>query len=55
MAFHVLDTMTGILEAAAAGRSLSLESSCARPEPLPSDLPEGILDAAWAKGASIHD
>jgi hypothetical protein len=54
MAFHVLDTMVAILEAAAAGRSVTIESTCARPEPLRNDLPDGILDPAWLEGAASH-
>ena len=52
LAFHVLDVMASILEAAEARRSLALGSSVARPDPLPSDLPPGVLEAGWAKGAS---
>ena len=44
LAFHVLDAMQGVLEAAEAGRRLKLSSTCERPAPLPQGLPVGVLD-----------
>ena len=38
MAYHVLEAMEGILEAASTGTHVPLASRCARPEPLPPDL-----------------
>jgi predicted dehydrogenase len=45
MAFHVLDVMHAILEASETGRHIELASTCERPAPLPTGLPEGQLDA----------
>jgi predicted dehydrogenase len=44
LAFHVLDAMQAILEAAEAERTLKLTSCAERPAPLPLGLLEGILD-----------
>lgn len=44
LAFHVLDAMQSILEAAEAERTLTLKSRAERPAPLPLGLLEGILD-----------
>ncbi len=35
MAYHVLDIMHAILEAAASGNTITLTSTCSRPEPRP--------------------
>lgn len=39
LAYHVLDTMHAIYDSAAAGRVVTVESSCARPEALPAVWP----------------
>ena len=44
LAYHVLDAMQSILDAAEAGRHITLESTCDRPAPLPVGLPPGRLD-----------
>jgi predicted dehydrogenase len=44
LAFHVLDVMHAILESARSGRHVELQSSCHRPAPMPTGLPEGVLD-----------
>jgi predicted dehydrogenase len=44
MAYHVLETMVGFLEASKTGKFYELESSCKRPELFPSNLPEFVLD-----------
>lgn len=44
MAYHVLDLMHAILTASQESRHILLDSTCQRPAPLPSDLPEGLLD-----------
>ncbi|MGE4564628.1 MAG: Gfo/Idh/MocA family protein [Victivallaceae bacterium] len=43
LAFHVLDVMCALEEAAAAGKSIELASSCERPAALPLNLPFGSL------------
>jgi predicted dehydrogenase len=45
LAYHVLDIMHSILDAAREGRSVELGSTCSRPAPLPPGLREGLLDA----------
>lgn len=45
LAYHVLDIMHTIHEAAEQGRYLELKSTCRQPEPLPLGLRHGILDA----------
>jgi predicted dehydrogenase len=44
LAYHVLDVMLGILEAAAEGRQLPIASSCERPAALPLGLSLGEMD-----------
>ena len=44
LAYHVLDIMQSILEAAEAEKTLTLSSRAERPAPLPLGLIEGILD-----------
>lgn len=44
LAYHVLDIMQSILDAAEAERTLTLESRTDRPAPFPLGLVEGILD-----------
>jgi predicted dehydrogenase len=44
LTYHVLDIMSGIHDAADAGRHVELESTCQRPAPFPLGLPMGILD-----------
>ncbi|NTU84742.1 MAG: Gfo/Idh/MocA family oxidoreductase [Chloroflexales bacterium] len=44
LAFHVLDTMHAILEAARTGRRVELISTCERPAPLPAGMAEHQLD-----------
>jgi len=41
MAYHVLDIMESLLDAARQGRHLDLQSTCERPAALPPGLPEG--------------
>ncbi len=44
LAYHVLDIMHAIHDASREGRHIELTSTCARPAPLPLDLPDGVLD-----------
>jgi len=44
LAYHVLEVMCGFQEASQRGRHINIESTCARPAPLPVGLPEGNLD-----------
>ena len=44
MAFHVLDVMHSVLEASERGKHIEPGSTCERPAPLPSGLPEYQLD-----------
>jgi predicted dehydrogenase len=44
MAYHVLDIMHAIHEAASTGQRLNLTSTCQRPAPLPVGLTEGEID-----------
>jgi hypothetical protein len=44
MAYHVLDIMHTIHDAATQGRHIDLASTCARPAPMKVGLPEGLLD-----------
>ncbi len=44
MAYHVLDVMHGVLEASNRGQHIEMSSSCERPSPLPTGLPEHRLD-----------
>jgi predicted dehydrogenase len=44
MAFHVLDAMNAFQEASNQGRHIELQSTCARPAPLPMGLRNGALD-----------
>lgn len=46
LAYHVLDTMQALLEAAETGRSQDIESRCERPEPLPLGVGGGVLEAS---------
>jgi len=45
LAYHVLDVMQAFLDAAEAGRTISIESTCERPKPLPLGLRHGQIDA----------
>ena len=45
LAYHVLDIMHAFHDASREGRHVELESTCARPAPLPVGLVEGRLDA----------
>ncbi len=45
MAYHVVDVMEAILEAAEAGASRAIESTCERPAPMPPGLALGDLEA----------
>lgn len=45
LAFHVLDIMHAFHDSANAGKHVALESTCARPAPLPLGLRHGTLDA----------
>lgn len=44
LAFHVLEVMHAILEAAETGQRVEIGSTCPRPAALPAGLPEGVLD-----------
>jgi predicted dehydrogenase len=44
MAYHVLDIMHAIHDASDADQHVLLSSTCVRPDPLPLDLPKGVLD-----------
>lgn len=44
LAYHVLDVMHAFLDASREGRHIRIESTCQRPAPMVSHLPEGILD-----------
>jgi predicted dehydrogenase len=44
MAYHVLDIMHAVHDAAVAGKQVELESTCTRPAPFPLGLTEGRLD-----------
>ena len=44
MAYHVLDVMHAFHDASDQGRHIDLESTCARPAPLPMGLLHGLLD-----------
>jgi predicted dehydrogenase len=39
LAYHVLDVSLGLLSAAEAGTSVTIKSTCERPDPLPEDFP----------------
>ena len=45
LAYHVLDIMHAFHDSSNAGKRVALESSCARPAPLPVGLRDGVLDA----------
>lgn len=45
MAYHVLDVMHAIHDAAHEGKHINLTSTCTRPAPLPLGLRNGLLDA----------
>ena len=45
LAFHVLDVMCALEESAAQGRHIEISSAVERPEPLPTGLADGQLDA----------
>lgn len=44
LAFHVLDIMHAVHDASDQGRHIELQSTCARPKPLPMGLRHGLLD-----------
>jgi predicted dehydrogenase len=44
MAYHVLDIMHSIHDAAREGCHITMSSSCTRPAPMPVDLPQNLLD-----------
>jgi len=44
MAYHVLETMVGFMESSKSGKYYDLQSTCKRPQPLPQNLPEFVLD-----------
>ncbi|MFL7838516.1 MAG: Gfo/Idh/MocA family protein [Candidatus Promineifilaceae bacterium] len=45
LAYHVLENMESLLRASEERRYLPIESTCARPQPLPVGLPQGTLDS----------
>lgn len=44
LAYHVLDIMHAFHDASDAGKHIQLQSTCARPQPLPMGLRHGLLD-----------
>jgi len=44
LAYHVLDVMHAFHDSSSAGKHVELQSSCARPAPLPVGLRDGVLD-----------
>lgn len=44
LAYHVLDIMHAFHDASDSGKHIALESTCARPQPLPMGLRHGLLD-----------
>lgn len=46
LAYHVLDAMHGVLDSAESGRRVELASTVSRPDPFPSGLQEGEVEAA---------
>lgn len=44
LAYHVLDIMHAFHDASDAGKHIELQSTCARPQPLPMGLRHGLLD-----------
>ncbi len=44
MTYHVLDIMHTIHDSAREGRHIEMVSTCARPAPMPVDLPQSLLD-----------
>jgi hypothetical protein len=44
MGFHVIDIINAIHEASDQGRHVDLESTCDRPAPLPTGLPDWTID-----------
>lgn len=44
LAYHVLDIMHASLDSSDQGRHITIESTCERPAPFPTDLPAGRLD-----------
>jgi predicted dehydrogenase len=45
LGYHVVDIVNALHEASAAGRHVHLDSTCARPAPLPPGLPDWTIDA----------
>jgi len=45
LAYHVMDLMHAFHDASNAGQHVLVESTCAQPSAMPTDLPEGKLDA----------
>ncbi|HET8628683.1 MAG TPA: Gfo/Idh/MocA family oxidoreductase [Thermomicrobiales bacterium] len=43
LAYHVLDIMHALHDAGREGRHIDLASTCARPAPLPTGLPDGVI------------
>jgi predicted dehydrogenase len=44
LAYHVLDLMQSFHDASANGHYVNVASTCAQPEPLPANLPQGVLE-----------
>jgi hypothetical protein len=44
LAYHVLDVMQAFDESSESGKHVPIESTCARPDPLPMGLLPGTLD-----------
>lgn len=44
LAYHVLDVMQSALESAEGGARVGVASRCERPAPLPTGMPDGVLD-----------
>lgn len=46
LALHVLEVMEGIMVSASAGQRVVMQYGCARPAPLPDNLPFGVMEGA---------
>jgi hypothetical protein len=44
LAVHILEILTALESSSGIGRRCQIETTCARPAPLPADIQEGHLD-----------
>lgn len=44
MAYHVLDVMHSVVDASRESRYVTMQSTCAKPQPMPTHLPPNLLD-----------